>query len=82
MQGDRFFFFNGLQDLTDGLAALEESLKVSIKTLSSFDKYKQEVLSGNLEWTPMHKDSAFWRENVNKFEDNDFQVGMEQLFLH
>lgn len=62
------------EDLTDGLAALEESLKVSIKTLSSFDKYKQEVLSGNLEWTPMHKDSAFWRENINKFEDNDFQV--------
>lgn len=62
------------EDLTEALAALEESLKVSIKTLSSFDKYKQEVLSGNLDWTPMHKDSAFWRENINKFEDNDFQV--------
>lgn len=62
------------EDLTDGLAALEESLKVSIKTLSSFDKYKQEVTSGHLEWTPMHKDSAFWRENIKKFEDNDFQV--------
>ncbi len=22
----------------------------------------------------MHKDPAFWRENINKFEDNDFQV--------
>eukprot|EP00250_Pteridium_aquilinum_P026311 c32822_g1_i1 orf=135-1481(+) len=62
------------EDLNDGLTALEESLKVSIKTLSSFDKYKQEVLSGNLEWTPMHKDSAFWRENISKLEDNDFQV--------
>ncbi|KAH7294862.1 hypothetical protein KP509_27G022400 [Ceratopteris richardii] len=62
------------EDLLDGLTALEDRLEVSIKTLSSFDKYKQEVLSGNLDWSPMHKDLPFWRENVNKFEDHDFQV--------
>ena len=62
------------QDLIDALSSVEESLKVSIKTLSSFDKYKQEVSSGALEWTPVHKDPAFWRENISKFEDHDFQV--------
>ncbi|KAI5077767.1 hypothetical protein GOP47_0007591 [Adiantum capillus-veneris] len=62
------------EDLIEGLSALEESLKVSIKTLSSFDLYKQEALSGNLDWSPMHKDSTFWRENIQKFEDHDFQV--------
>ncbi|KAH7298176.1 hypothetical protein KP509_25G030600 [Ceratopteris richardii] len=62
------------EDLLDGLTALDEALKVSIKTLSSFDKYKQEVLSGTLDWTPMHKDPIFWRENVSKFEEHDFQV--------
>ncbi|MCO5613019.1 hypothetical protein L7F22_067292 [Adiantum nelumboides] len=62
------------EDLIEGLSALEGSLKVSIKTLSSFDKYKQEVLSGNLDWSPMHKDPTFWRENIHKFEDHDFQV--------
>lgn len=62
------------QDLTQALDALEASLQVSIKQLSSFDKYKQEVLSGNLDWTPMHKDVLFWKENISKFEDNDFQV--------
>jgi V-type H+-transporting ATPase subunit H len=22
----------------------------------------------------MHKDPSFWRENINNFEENDFQV--------
>eukprot|EP00951_Prasinocladus_malaysianus_P008081 scaffold58339_cov46-Prasinocladus_malaysianus.AAC.1 len=53
--------------------------------LSSFDKYKKEVLSGTLEWSPMHTSEAFWlevwnvthvvpRSNVEKFEEKDFQV--------
>jgi len=62
------------EDLVEALNSLEEGLKDSIKRLSSFDKYKQEVLLGNLDWSPMHKDPVFWRENINKFEDNDFQV--------
>ncbi|KAH9325742.1 hypothetical protein KI387_005920, partial [Taxus chinensis] len=62
------------EDLVDALNSLEEGLKDSIKKLSSFDKYKQEVLLGNLDWSAVHKDAVFWRENVNKFEDNDFQV--------
>jgi len=62
------------EDLVEALNSLEEGLKDSIKRLSSFDKYKQEVLLGNLDWSPMHKDPAFWRENINKFEDSDFQV--------
>eukprot|EP00249_Psilotum_nudum_P006869 c20124_g1_i1 orf=272-1705(+) len=62
------------EDLTEALASLEESLKGSVKKLSSFDKYKQEVLSGNLDWTSMHKDPGFWSENILKFEDNNFQV--------
>lgn len=63
-----------LQDLVEALTFLEEGLKDSIRKLSSFDKYKQEVMLGNLDWSPMHKDPAFWSENITKFEDNDFQV--------
>lgn len=62
------------EDLTEALNTLEADLRAKIKVLSSFDKYKQEVLSGTLDWTPMHKDPVFWRENVMRFEDNDFQV--------
>ncbi|XP_077228113.1 V-type proton ATPase subunit H-like [Tasmannia lanceolata] len=62
------------EDLLDALNQLEEGLKDNIKKLSSFDKYKQEVLLGQLDWSPMHKDPTFWRDNITKFEENDFQI--------
>ncbi|XP_058754787.1 V-type proton ATPase subunit H-like [Vicia villosa] len=62
------------EDLLEALNSLEEGLKDNIKKLSSFDKYKQEVLLGNLDWSPMHKDPIFWRENITNFEDHDFQI--------
>ncbi|KMZ62362.1 putative V-type proton ATPase subunit H [Zostera marina] len=62
------------EDLLTALNHLEEGLKENIKQLSSFEKYKQEVLLGHLEWSPMHKDHAFWRDNITNFEENDFQI--------
>ncbi|XP_047327094.1 V-type proton ATPase subunit H [Impatiens glandulifera] len=62
------------EDLLEALNQLEEGLKDNIKKLSSFDKYKQEVLLGHLDWSPMHKDPIFWREKINNFEENDFQI--------
>ncbi|CAL9149709.1 unnamed protein product [Musa hybrid cultivar] len=62
------------EDLLGALNQLEDGLKEHIKTLSSFDKYKQEVLQGHLDWYPMHKDPGFWRENITNFEENDFQI--------
>ncbi|XP_021899696.1 V-type proton ATPase subunit H [Carica papaya] len=62
------------EDLLEALNQLEEGLKDNIKKLSSFDKYKQEVLLGHLDWTPVHKDPLFWRDNITSFEENDFQI--------
>ncbi|KAE9614387.1 putative H(+)-transporting two-sector ATPase [Lupinus albus] len=62
------------EDLLEALNSLEEGLKDNIKKLSSFDKYKQEVLLGHLDWSPLHKDRLFWRENITNFEENDFQI--------
>ncbi|ERN17435.1 hypothetical protein AMTR_s00037p00233030 [Amborella trichopoda] len=61
-------------DLLDALNQLEEGLKDNIKKLCSFDKYEQEVLLGHLDWSPMHRDPVFWRENITNFEENDFQI--------
>ncbi len=63
-----------LQDFIQALDIVDVAMKDSIRKLSSFDRYKGEVLSGNLDWTPMHKDPVFWRDNITKFADNDFQV--------
>lgn len=62
------------EDLLDSLTQMEKGLKDNIKRLSSFEKYKQEVLLGHLDWSPMHKDPGFWRENMTNFEENDFQI--------
>lgn len=64
----------GDDDLSAGLEFLEESLRSSIVDLSSFDKYKKEVMSGNLDWTPIHQEESFWRLNVDKFEEKECQV--------
>ena len=65
----------------EALNQLEEGLKDNIKQMSSFEKYKQEVLLGHLDWSPVHKDSFFWRDNINSFEENDFQVVSSIFFL-
>ncbi|KAH1113960.1 hypothetical protein J1N35_007338 [Gossypium stocksii] len=62
------------EDLLEALNQLEDGLKDNIEKLSSFDKYKQEVLLGHLDWSPMHKDPLFWRDNITCFEENDFQI--------
>lgn len=64
----------GDEDLVEALNQLEEGLKDNIKQMSSFEKYKQEVLLGHLDWSPVHKDSFFWRDNIKNFEENDFQI--------
>ncbi|KAK3039633.1 hypothetical protein RJ639_027224, partial [Escallonia herrerae] len=62
------------QDLLEALNQLEGGLKDNIKKLNSFEKYKQEVLSRHLDWSPIHKDPNFWRENVTNFEENNFEI--------
>ena len=45
-----------------------------METKSNFDDYAKEVLSGELEWTPMHRSTAFWDKNVHKFLEKDMTV--------
>jgi hypothetical protein len=42
------------EELTGALDSLDMSLKENIQLLSSFEKYKKEVLGDSLDWTPMH----------------------------
>lgn len=62
------------EDVPAMLEDLGEALAANIKLLSSWDKYKKEVLSGSLDWTPMHTSDVFWTENAPHFEERDFQV--------
>eukprot|EP01104_Vermistella_antarctica_P002615 TRINITY_DN12832_c0_g1_i1.p1 TRINITY_DN12832_c0_g1~~TRINITY_DN12832_c0_g1_i1.p1 ORF type:complete len:437 (+),score=103.51 TRINITY_DN12832_c0_g1_i1:113-1423(+) len=65
----------GDQDIVDDIEFLNTALVDKISHLSSFDVYKQELLSStSLEWSPVHRSEKFWRENVMRFEENDFRA--------
>eukprot|EP00958_Prasinococcus_capsulatus_P019499 scaffold2408_cov386-Prasinococcus_capsulatus_cf.AAC.7 len=45
-------------------------MEEGVKSMSSFEEYFRTVQAGKLSWGTVHKDDAFWRENVLKFEQN------------
>jgi hypothetical protein len=61
-------------ELAADLENLGRALARSERALSSFDEYKKEVLSGELDWTPPHKSETFWHENVQLFDEDDFRL--------
>lgn len=64
----------GDEDIIEDLKVISEALAKNLVVLSSFDMYKKEVQSGQLDWTPVHKSEKFWRENSTRFEENDYQI--------
>ena len=44
-------------------------LLVVVEGMSSFDEYRTEVMSGQLEWSPVHRSERFWRDNINNIND-------------
>jgi V-type H+-transporting ATPase subunit H len=64
----------GDEDITQDLEKLVEVLQKNLVVLSSFEMYKKEVMSGNLEWSPVHKSERFWRENANLFEEDKYKL--------
>jgi V-type H+-transporting ATPase subunit H len=61
----------GDEDIVDDLTALNDALQKNMVILSSFEMYKKEVLSGNLEWSPVHRSEKFWRENAHRLEEDN-----------
>lgn len=61
------------EDLKHDMEQIGEILENNIKILSSFEKYVKELNTDKLEWTPVHSEK-FWKENVKRFEDQDFYL--------
>lgn len=63
------------EELLESLDWLEEKLHAGvIKEISSFDKYADEVLSGTLDWTLLHKQDKFWKANASHFVAKDCAI--------
>lgn len=62
------------EDIAADIAELHASLEVDVASLSTFDVYKAEVLSGGLEWSPSHTSPKFWKENAHKMGEGGFAL--------
>jgi len=56
----------GDEDIKNDLEFISEKLSHSVQDLSTWDEYVAEVKSGRLEWSPVHREEKFWRENAIK----------------
>mmetsp|Transcript_32613 Transcript_32613/g.29480 ORF Transcript_32613/g.29480 Transcript_32613/m.29480 type:complete len:463 (-) Transcript_32613:107-1495(-) len=68
------------KDTVDDIEYVGQILEKNLKILTSYEKYVKEVNSLVLEWGPIHCE-RFWRENVRKFEENDFYVIRKLIML-
>lgn len=62
------------EDITADLDMLTAKVGQNVEQSSTFDQYCKELMSGELEWTPMHKSGTFWEKNVHKFMEKEHQV--------
>ena len=62
------------EDINHDIAFLTDVLTDNQDQTSSFDEYVAELKSGSLEWSPVHKDDKFWRENAPRFNDHNFEL--------
>jgi len=62
------------EDITADLDQVLEKLNASVEDLTTWDEYAAEVKSGRLEWSPVHKQDGFWRQNACKVTDNNYEL--------
>jgi len=61
-------------EMIEDMEVLRVEMEKKLEEFSSWDIYKAEVLSGNLDWSPVHKSERFWRANVINFEEQNFRI--------
>jgi len=64
----------GDEDIKEDLEFISEKLSHSVRDLSTWDEYVAEVKSGRLEWSPVHREEKFWRENAIKICEKNYEL--------
>ncbi|XP_047145815.1 V-type proton ATPase subunit H isoform X1 [Hydra vulgaris] len=64
----------GDEDIREDIEFITEKLNASVQDLSTWDEYVAEVKSGRLEWSPVHRQEKFWRENAIKITDGNYEL--------
>lgn len=62
------------EDITALIDDISRRLEESMETITSFSEYRGEVLSGALDWSPLHTSTKFWKEHSLSMEANNYEV--------
>ncbi|KAF9808973.1 hypothetical protein IEO21_07662 [Rhodonia placenta] len=60
------------EDIMEDVQYLRDELKARFESLTTYDEYSSELVSGHLSWSPVHESELFWKENATKLNDNDY----------
>ena len=55
------------EEMEDDLNFVSQQLQEVEQTLSSFDEFCSEISTGRLQWSPVHTNNKFWRDNCHRF---------------
>lgn len=62
------------EELKLDLTKILDYFTSSIKLLTNFDEYENELLNKKLIWSPCHKNPEFWVDNIDKFKQNNWKL--------
>ncbi|KAI0362734.1 ATPase V1 complex subunit H [Trametes cingulata] len=62
------------EDIVEDIQYLRDELSARFESLTTYDEYRSELLSGHLSWTPVHESDLFWKENATKLNDKDYEL--------
>ncbi len=62
------------EEISQDLQLIKEELGGSLANLTTFDVYESELRSGHLEWSPPHQSDAFWKQNAQKLNENEYEL--------
>ncbi|KAM5539127.1 hypothetical protein V8D89_007350 [Ganoderma adspersum] len=62
------------EDIVEDIQFLRDELSTRFESLTTYDEYRSELLSGHLSWTPVHESDLFWKENATKLNDKDYEL--------
>jgi len=64
----------GDEDIKEDIEFITQRLSDSVQGMSTWDEYVAEVKSGRLEWSPVHRQQKFWRENAINICENNYEL--------
>lgn len=62
------------KDIIDLLDEINETVEKKLTETTSIQCYLDEMKSGRMRWSPMHRSEQFWTENITVFENDNWAL--------